>query len=147
MFGLIPLKEKERFAVPALGLRDEFKTLYDRLFGGFPMTFEPLVEAPPVWGLEVKDLEKEVVVWAEVPGFEVADLHVELKNNRLFLKAERKIEKKENGKEFATRCYERFVEIPVEIEPAKITAKYRNGVLEIHLPKKEETKAVHIPIK
>ena len=111
------------------------------------MMYEPLMESPPVWGLEIKDFEKEVVVWAEVPGFEVADLHVELKNNRLFLKAEKKIEKKENGKEFTARSYERFVEIPVEIEPAKIVATYRNGVLEIHLPKKEEAKALHIPVK
>jgi HSP20 family protein len=146
MFGLVPLKEKERFGVPALSLRDEFKTLYDRLFGGFPMMIEPVMEAPPVWGLEVKDYEKEVVVWAEIPGFEVTDLHVELKNYRLILKAEKKIEKKENGKEFAARRYERALEIPVEIEPAKIVATYRNGVLEIHLPKKEEVKALHIPV-
>jgi HSP20 family protein len=146
MFGLIPLRERERFAAPALGLRDEFKTLYDRLFGGFPMVFEPLMESPPVWGLEVKDFEKQVVVWAEIPGFEVADLHVELKNNRLILKAEKKTEKKENGKESTARRYERFVELPVEIEPAKITATYRNGVVEIHLPKKEEAKPLHIPV-
>jgi len=147
MFGVIPYREKERFGVPALGLRDEFKALYDRLFGGFPMMYEPLVESPPVWGLEITDLEKEVVVWAEVPGFEVGDLNVELKNNRLHLKAEKKIEKKGNGKEFTARCYERYVELPVEIEPAKIAAIYRNGVLEIHLPKKEEAKAFHIPVK
>jgi HSP20 family protein len=147
MFGLIPRKEKERFGLPGLVLRDEFKPLYDRLFGAFPMMFEPLMESPPIWGLEVQDFEKEVIVLAEVPGFEVADLHVELKNNRVTLNAEKKIEKKENGKEFTARRYERVLEIPVEIEPAKIVATYRNGVLEIHLPKKEEAKALHIPVK
>ncbi len=69
-----------------------------------------------------------------------------MKNNRLILKAEKKGENKENGKACSARSYERVVELPVEIDPAKITATYRNGVLEIHLPKMEEAKPLHIPV-
>jgi len=141
MFSLIPFTEKERYNVPAL--RNEFKALYDRLFSGFPMMFEPYMETARVWGFEVKETEKEVILWAELPGFEIPELNVELKNNRLFVKAA----KKPVGKEGVEKVYERYVELPVEVEPAKIVATYRNGVLEIHLPKKEAAKPFCIPVK
>jgi HSP20 family protein len=149
MFGLIPRREKERVGLPMPRLGDEFKALYERFFNGWPMLFEPVAEAEHFWGLEVKEVGKEVVVRAEVPGFEAADLDVELRNNRLLITAEKKREakEKEKGYEYAERRYERFVELPVEIEPAKVEATYRNGVLEVHLPKTEEAKGWHVPVK
>ena len=58
-----------------------------------------------------------------------------------------KCRKKENGYEYAERRYERFVELPVEIEPTKVEATYRNGVLEVRLPKTEEAKGLRVPVK
>ncbi len=149
MFGLIPRREKEKVGYPLPRLRDEFKTLYDRFFNGWPMLFEPLTEPEHFWNLEMNETEKEVVVRAEVPGFEPADLDVELRNNRLTITAEKKHEgeEKEKGYEYAERRYERVVELPVETDSAKVEATYRNGVLEIHLPKTEEAKGLRIPIK
>jgi len=88
-------------------------------------------------------------VRAEVPGFEPADFEVELRNNRLMIKAAKthEEEKKEKGYEFAERRYERFVELPVEVEPAKVEATYRNGVLEVHLPKPAEATPRRIEVK
>jgi HSP20 family protein len=123
--------------LPIPRLRDEFKALYERLFNGWPMLFEPLAEPEHFWGFEVKEAEKEVIGRAEVPGFEAADLDVELRNNRLIITAEKKreVNEKEKDYEYAERRYERFVGLPVAIEPAKVEATYRNGVLEVHLPK------------
>jgi HSP20 family protein len=145
MFGLIPRKEKVGYPMPAL--RNEFKTLYDRFFGGWPMIFESM-EPENFWGLEIKELEKEVVVRAEIPGFETAEIEIELLKNRLMIKAEKKHEMKEKEKreEYVERRYERFVELPVEVETTKVEATYRNGVLEVHLPKTEEAKAHRIPV-
>jgi HSP20 family protein len=149
MFALKPWRENELVGYPVPRLRNEFKTLYDRLFGGLPALFEPFVEPKNFWGLEVKEAEKEFVVRAEVPGFEPNELDVELRNNRLFIKAEKKHEmgEKETGFAYTERCYERFVELPVEMDPAKVEATYRNGVLEIHLPKTETAATRHIPVK
>ena len=149
MFGLVPRREKEKVGYPIPRFRDEFKALYDRFFNGWPMLFEPLMEPEHFWGLEVKEAEKEVVVRAEVPGFEAADLDVELRNNRLIITAEKKreVKEKEKGFEYAERRYERFVELPVEVEAAKVEATYRNGVLEVHLPKTEEAAGRRIPVK
>ena len=132
-------------------LQEEFKALYDRFFRGWPMLLEPEPEVERFWKLEVKDAEKEMIVRAEIPGFEPAEVEVELRNNLLVIKAEKKPEVKEKEEEkdfvYEARRYERFVELPVEVEPAKAEAAYRNGVLEIRLPKKEEAKALHIPVK
>jgi HSP20 family protein len=149
MFSLIPRREKEKFGYPMARPREEFKTLYDRFFTEWPMLFEPLVEPERFWNLEMKETEKEVLVRAEVPGFEPADLDVELRNNLLIVKAEKKHEtaKKDKGFEYAERRYERIVEVPAGIAPAKVEATYRNGVLEVHLPKTEEAKGLHIPVK
>jgi HSP20 family protein len=148
MFALKPWNEKEMVGYPVPRFRNEFKTLFDRWFGGLPTMFEPI--APNhFWDLEVKELEKEFVVRAEVPGFEPPELDVELRNNRLWIKAEKKFEKgmKEKEYEFAERHYERFVEMPAEIEPGKVEATYRNGVLEIHLPKAKEAVGRRITVK
>jgi HSP20 family protein len=149
MFGLKPRKEVEKVGYPVPRLRDELKALYDRFFNGWPMLFEPLPEPPRFWDLEVKETEKEVIVRAEVPGFEAKDLDVEFRNNRLVIKAKKKheAEVKEKGYECAEHCYERFVELPVEVDPAKVEATYRNGVLEVHLPKMEEAVNRRIPVK
>jgi HSP20 family protein len=149
MFTLTPWKERENLAFPVPRFGNEFKTLYDRFFGGWPFPFEPVMGPERFWNLEVKDVEKEVFVRAEIPGFEATDLDIELKNNRLFIKAEKKHEKemKEKGYEYAVRTYERIVELPAETDPAKVKATYRNGVLELHLPKTEVALGFHIPVK
>jgi HSP20 family protein len=149
MFALKPWREMETAGFPLPCLRKEFKALYDRLFGGWPMMFEPFMEPERFWDLEMKETEKEMVVRAEMPGFEAAELEVELRKNRLYIKAEKKLEKGEKEKvyEFSERRYERFVELPVETDPAKVEATYHNGVLEIHLPKTKEAAGRIIPVK
>lgn len=148
MFGLIPRREREMVGHPLPRLRDEFKTLFDRVFDGWPLLYEPLAEREPFWGLEMKETDREVAVRAEIPGFELADLDVELRKGRLIIKAEKKFEvEKKEEKEYAERRYERFVDLPVEVDPEKIEATYRAGVLEVHLPKKEEVKGRHITVK
>lgn len=148
MFGLIPRRERETVGYPVPRLRDEFKTLFDRVFNGWPLLYEPLAEREAFWGLEVKETDKEVIVRAEIPGFELADLDVELLRGRLIIKAEKKLEvEKKEEKEYTERRYERFVDLPVEVDPEKIEATYRAGVLEVHLPKMEEAKGVRVTVK
>jgi len=144
MFALKPWKEREMVRHPLSRLHNEFKVLYDRLFG-LPVPFEPFVETERLWGLEIEDAEKEFIVRAEMPGFELPEIEVELRNNRLFIKAQKKFEADKT--ERSERYYERFVELPEPIEPAKIEAFYHNGVLEIHLSKTPEAAGLRIPVK
>jgi len=148
MFALNPRKEREKVGYPMIGLPDEFMPLFDRFFGGWPVLFEPYTEPEHVWGLEVEDADKELVVRAEVPGFEPAEMAIELWDNMLMIRAEKKHEAEEKKPyEFTRYGYERLVDLPVAVTPEKAEACYRNGVLEVHLPKAEEAAVRLIPVK
>src|SRR6516162_3900325 len=101
MFGLVPVKERT-VGFPTPRIFDDFKALQDRLFNAWPMMFEPVSERELFWNLEMKETDKEAIVRAEIPGFELADLEVELRSNQLLVKADKKQENtnKEKGYEF-----------------------------------------------
>lgn len=150
MFRLAPWKRYEpvrETPYPPATVRDEFKTLFDRFFGGWPTPFA--TETERFWNLEMEENEKEVFVRAEAPGFEAEEFHVEVRGETLMLKAEHKHEEKAGDKkyEYAERKYERFVTLPAPVATEKVEAVYRNGVLEVRLPKTEETKAHRILVK
>jgi len=102
--------------------------------------------------VDVVETDDTVVVKAELPGMEPKDVDISVSGDKLTIKGERKAEKEEKGKTFyrMERCYGSFcrtVELPVSVEADKAKADYKNGVLEITLPKTEQVKAKKIPIK
>jgi HSP20 family protein len=148
MFLMTPWRKETALEnYPPARLREEFKTLFDRFFGGWPTPFEP--ERERFWNLEMEETDKEVVIRAEAPGFEAEEFHVEVRGDALMLRAEHKHEKKEKEKayEYAERKYERYVTLPAPVATEKVEAVYRNGVLEVHLPKTEEATAFRVTVK
>jgi HSP20 family protein len=112
------------------------------------MMFEPLWEESEVWGLEMEELEKEVVVRAEVPGFEPAELTVELVGNVLTIRAEHR--EPAEGETPAPRRYgrlERTMTLPPGVVPEGIEARLRHGVLEVHVPRAPEAVPRRIEVK
>jgi HSP20 family protein len=142
MLSLIP-RRRERGAESALArmeltpldlLRQEFASLFDRAFPTMPF----MLEAVPTWGLTVEEGEKEIVVRAEVPGFEASELEVSVLGNVLTLRAEHRETPPAEGAapvERRSERVERTVTLPAEIEPDKIEARYHNGILEVHIPR------------
>lgn len=157
MFGLMPLTREERRArmgpatrknTPLELFNREFPALFNRLFGAWPMPFEPAWEMTEPWGLTLEEKEEEFVVRAEVPGFEPGELDVRLTGEVLMIRAEHKEEPK--GKAMEPRYYglfERTVTLPAEVLPEKIEARCHNGILEIHLPRTPAVKPRHIEVK
>jgi HSP20 family protein len=152
MFGLIPrkraAKELVRREVEPLDLmRREFATLFDRFFGPWPLLAAP-PEEKPQWGFDVEETVKEVVIRAELPGFEVGDLKLEVATDTLMILAEHKkeVKDKEAEERYLGRL-ERTVLLPPDAEVDKIEAVYRNGILEIHIPKKPEAAPRQIEVK
>ena len=93
----------------------------------------------------------ELVVKAELPGMERKDITLHLENNILSLKGERRFvkETKEENYHRIERSYggfSRAFTIPVTVEEEKIRADYKDGVLTILLPKKEQAKPKQIRI-
>jgi HSP20 family protein len=128
-------------------IRDEF----DRLLERFSRQWPSLCQGEGWrWGLDVAEEDDAVVVRAEAPGFEAGDFDLQVTDNRLVLRAAKKVETK--GEEGKTReyreqqCYE-SVTLPPGIDKGKVDAKYHNGVLTVTLPKTAEGKAKRIPVK
>lgn len=117
----------------------------ERWFGteGFEM------KAPVVDVFEEKD---DVVVKAEVPGMDKDNIEVTLSDSTLTIKGEKKKEEeiKEENYYRSERSYGSFVrtlDLPKEVHADKVKATFKNGVLEVRMPKTEEAKAKEIKVK
>ncbi len=105
-------------------------------------------EAPQeAWApkVDIKEEEKEFVVFADIPGVDPNDIDIEMDGNTLTVKGERKSDKEEKSKNYyrlerTTGKFYRQFTLPESVDSAKISAKTKNGVLAIHLPKAEEGK-------
>lgn len=92
----------------------------------------------------VRETEKEYMVELAVPGLTKNDFKIEIENNLLTVSAEKEEEKNEREKGFTRREYSfnsfsRSFSLPENMMAEKIDAKYEEGVLKIHVPKKEVT--------
>jgi len=129
---------------PLAEFRQQMGDLFSRFFGQSLLPFEGHYEEMLEKDFDVDDKDNEIVVKAEVPGFEANEIDVQLDNGFLTIKAEKK-EKKDDEESY--RSYRRTVTLPCGIKEDKATATCRNGVLELHLPKTEGSKTKHIPIQ
>jgi len=93
-----------------------------------------------------------IVIKAELPGVNKDDVSIDVKDNVLTLKGERKHEENVNEdnyyrRESAYGKFQRAFTLPDAVDPNKIEASYKDGVLKVTVPKAEETKAKKIEIK
>src|SRR5262249_5025536 len=144
MFNLIPWRQKAlvrpRAALSLFG--DEFDTLFDRFFGLWHSA-----EEQAGWSLDMKDEGNEFVIRAEAPGFEVEDSDVQVEGDVLTIRAGRKHEEgetKDDNYAYSERRLQRSLTLPADADAAQVQAQYRNGVLELRLPKLPEAQARRI---
>jgi HSP20 family protein len=101
---------------------------------------------------DVQETDTDVIVTVELPGVTKEDIKLHVTSDRVEIKAEKKeeAEKEEEGYRAYRKRYAGFyrqVPLPQQIEPDHAKATYKNGVLEITLPKKEVTKSTDIKIE
>jgi HSP20 family protein len=106
------------------------------------------------WAPRVDIFEKDdaLVLHAELPGIEKSDLDVRVEDGTLTLEGERKRESAgEDGNVYRReRYYGRFVrsfKLPTTVDASKIAATYKDGVLEVRLPKVEAAKPRKVEIQ
>ena len=102
-------------------------------------------------GVNVEDNDKEILVRAEAPGFEPKDFDIQVHGNVLTVRAEHKEESEEKQGEGRTwqRQYgrmQRSIMLPAAVNPEQVEAQYRNGILELMLPKSEAVKPKKVPV-
>lgn len=125
-------------------LRRQFDDLFDRMWSGMLGPLGQDVEDIRVWDFDVQENDKEITVRAEMPGFEENEINVELNNDVLTVRAEKQ-QKRDGGQEY--RKFYRSVTLPSGINAEQAQATYRNGVLELHLPRPEGSQAKRITIQ
>ncbi len=132
-----------------LTLQDEVNRLFEDNFTRERSGHADLATwAPPV---DIYETENELVVKAELPDFQDKDIDVRITNNTLTIRGERKFEKdvKEDNYLRIERAYGSFVRsfsLPNTVSSENIRADYRNGVLTLHMAKREESKPKQIKI-
>jgi len=137
---------------PLAQLQDEFDALWDRFFARGPVPSEEEFASERFWDLDMEEGDNEVIVRAEIPGFDPNELDIQVNNNILTIKAEKKQQSKEREgtagwHERRYAMYRRSMTLPPGTNPDKAEANYRNGVLELHIPRAAEARGRRIPIQ
>jgi HSP20 family protein len=104
--------------------------------------------APPV---DIFERGDDLVIRTEIPGVDKNDIDIDVENNTLVIRGERKRDKEFEGKTAyrTERVYGKFVRsfsLPRTVDSSRISATYKDGVLELTLPKAEEAKPKRIEI-
>jgi HSP20 family protein len=123
-----------------------FKEAFTPLFGEGDISTRTW--APPV---DIFETENDIVLKAELPGVDPKDVEVKVEDNTLYLKGERKFEKEVKDENYhrIERSYGSFARsfsLPNSINAEKVKAEYKDGLLTLTLPKREEAKPKTIKI-
>jgi HSP20 family protein len=142
--GLNPFVELEN-------LQREMNRLFD--FSFFKGTDEDSSLWKSQWApaIDVFDSKDSLVIKADLPGLNKDEIDVSIQDNILTIRGEKKQEfkNKENNYLRSERFYgifHRAIALPAEVDRAKIQASFKDGVLELTLPKSEESKPKQIKI-
>lgn len=150
MTNLIPWRKKEK-AGDLANIQNEINRLFNTSLSRWFDT-DNLLESAWSPAIDVKESKDDVVIVADIPGVNKEDIEVSVHGDILTIKGEKKQETQEKGKDFihTERFYGSFsksISLPCETDISKADTNYKDGVLKIVLPKKEEAKTKQIQIK
>ena len=131
-------------------LQDEMNRMFNEFFGRVPAQIEA---EEGMWSpsADISESNDSITINAEIPGMSKDDIKVNIQDNTITLKGEKKHEKEEKDANYhrVERSYGAFVRsftLPAPVQSDKVKASYKNGVLKITLPKTEEVKPKEILI-
>lgn len=131
-------------------LQGDMNRLFDRFFdtgrGSTGRTARRWIPA-----MDLVETDNHLVLRADLPGMREDDVNIEIKDSVLTISGERKAEHEEKGEgyhrvERSFGSFSRSLSLPDGVDPKKIDAKFAEGVLEVRVPKPEETKPTRVEI-
>ena len=136
---------------PFFQLHHEMNRLFDDFFADFGSSGLTSGAARGIH-MDVRETKGAYELEAELPGVSEDDVHVELNENLLTIRGEKTVEEKGEGDDVRRRAYSSFqrsLSLPFDVDPDKVDATFRNGVLKLTLPKPAEleTNAKKIAVK
>ena len=150
MLDILPWKRNKSSHTKEL--RREIDNIYDRFFEPdfLPSTY---LFGKGKWGpkLDISEGRKDIIIKAEIPGIEAKDFDISIDGRLLNIRGEKKQEQSENEETYyrVERSYgyfNRTIELPAEVDPNKVDASYKKGILKIKLrkTKSSETKRIKV---
>ena len=155
--SLIPIGRQRGLARadnPFVSLQNEIDRLFDDFTRGFPSL--------PSWGnggaaamlptMDVAETDKDIEITAELPGLEEKDVQINISDNVLTIRGEKKAEKEQKDKNYrmverSYGAFERSLELPDGVNADAIKATIDKGVLKVVVPKPAPAQVKKIEVK
>jgi HSP20 family protein len=152
--AIIPWRPKEMWWDPFKDLeaiQNEMNRLFDSSLVRWGDKDRGLLEGAWSPAVDIFDSKDNVMVKADIPGMTKDEIELSVYGVTLLIKGRKKQEKESEDKGYVRTerfygAFNRAVRLPAAVDASKVDAKYKNGVLELILPKKEESKAKQIKI-
>jgi len=126
---------------PLLSLHRDMNRLFDDAFRGFGVPAFAGLHRPAGWpNVELGETDKEIRVTAELPGLDEKEVEITVEDGALTLRGEKRSEVEDKDRGYTERSYGRFerrIGLPQGVDRDNASARFRNGVLTITLPKTE----------
>ena len=138
-----------RNGVQSVALNTELDRLFEGFFSPTPLRSEWAALTPAV---DVEETPDAYVFRADLPGLSSKDVKVSVHNDTLTLRGERKREEKSSDGsrhrvERAYGAFERSFTLALPVRADQVKASYKDGVLEVHVPKADEAKPRDIEVQ
>jgi len=132
------------------GIFGDFDRLFDNVLSNTTFTSDLSADFSP--RVDIRDTEESIYLTFELPGLDKKDIKVSVADNVLTVTGERKTENEENANGYVRReirsgSFSRSFTLPRTVNNNKVSADYRNGLLEIRLDKADEVKPKQIEVK
>ena len=149
--SLIPVGRDSAAATPFISLQREIDRLFEEFSRGFP-AFSGNGAATLVPSMDVTETDKEIEITAELPGLEEKDVQINVADNLLTIRGEKKSEKEQKDKDYrlVERSYgsfERTLELPAGTNAETIKANISKGLLKVIVPKPAPAQTKKIEVK
>jgi HSP20 family protein len=130
----------------------EMDDLFGRFFGGLPRLRESVETLEWSPAIDVIDRKEELMLRADLPGLTEKDIEITVQDGTLRLSGRRTEEKETKEENYCcserwTGSFSRAMTLPTGINAEKVNASFKNGVLEVHLPKTKEATGKKIEVK
>lgn len=139
-----------------VSLQERMNRLFDESFRGYGASRPGAEEDWALGGswapaVDIYEQEGNIVLKAEIPGVDPKDVDIRVENNVLTLRGERKFDNEVDRESYhrVERAYGAFTRsftLPSVVETDKIKAEYKDGILRVTLPKREEARPKQIPV-
>ncbi len=130
---------------------DRFFEDFDKFWELMPFRFREIEEHEWIPEVDVYETDKNFVMKANLPGVKKEDIEIDLKENLLTIKAEKKFEETVKREDFVRvekgyGTYMRTFTVSDNMDLDHIKAEYKDGILELNIPKKEAQKKIEVRV-